>query len=487
MVLMILAVLLEMNFFVFSFRAPVNNHAAKRAPEAKPTPIANVLDLLILLINLIFCLNVTLGAKICFSTCNFRNFKRTAYLDTISIKQHSILSGCVDNLPASKSISNRVLILNALSGNQSTLHNLSDANDTRLMLKLIHDESTTIDVEDAGTTMRFLTAYFSVTNQHKIITGTARMKERPIGILVDALRSLGADIAYVENAGFPPLEIKQFSGQKTNSLRIRGDVSSQFISALMMVAPSLPQGLTLYLEGKVGSRPYIEMTASLMKVFGVTCEVLENQVNLSAAPYAPAEFTVESDWSGASYWFAFAALAQKAELLLPRLYLDSLQGDSAIVKIMESLGIQSRMDGKLLKLTKIKSDKRLTWDFTHCPDLAQTVAVVCAAKGISGCFTGLQSLRIKETDRIAALQMELRKIGADLVEEHDQWELIPSKRLPEKAFFNTYKDHRMAMAFAPLATCMNVDIENPKVVRKSYPKFWDDLHLLGFSMESASG
>lgn len=389
----------------------------------------------------------------------------------------------MNNLPASKSISNRVLILNALSGNHSMLHNLSDANDTQLMLKLIGSAGNTIDVEDAGTTMRFLTAYFSVTNQHKIITGTQRMKERPIGILVDALRSLGADIDYINVPGFPPLEIKQFSGQKTDVLRIRGDVSSQFISALMMVAPTLPKGLSLMLEGEVGSRPYIEMTASLMELFGAKCEVLDKQLNIPAQSYRPVEFTVESDWSGASYWFAFAALAEKAEIVLPRLFLNSLQGDSAIMQIMESLGVTAGMENDLLKLSKKQNATKLSWDFTHCPDLAQTVAVVCAAKGIHGRFTGLKSLRIKETDRISALQIELRKIGGDLVEESDHWRLVPSAKLPDAAFFNTYKDHRMAMAFAPLATLMDVGIENPSVVRKSYPKFWDDLRLLGFQLQ----
>ena len=403
-------------------------------------------------------------------------------MDTISIKQKSVFSGSVDYLPASKSISNRALILNALSGNKSTLHNLSDANDTQLMLKLVGSADKIIDVEDAGTTMRFLTAYFSATNQHKIVTGTHRMKERPIGILVDALRSLGADIEYLEKPGYPPLEIKQFSGQKTDTLRIRGDVSSQFISALMMVAPTLPQGLSLILEGKIGSRPYIEMTASMMKLFGVACDVLDKQVNIPPRPYQPTEFTVESDWSGSSYWYAFASLASKAELRLPRLFLDSLQGDSAIMKIMESLGIQTAMDGNLVSLSKTDRMEKISWDFTHCPDLAQTVAVVCAAKGVEGNFTGLESLRIKETDRIAALQNELRKIGADLREEKDHWKLIPSKKFPEKAFFNTYKDHRMAMAFAPLATIMDVEIENPSVVRKSYPRFWDDMRRLGFEL-----
>lgn len=386
----------------------------------------------------------------------------------------------MQHLPASKSISNRVLILSALSGDTSTLHNLSDANDTQLMLKLIHNKSATINVEDAGTTMRFLTAYYSVTNQNKIMTGTSRMKERPIGILVDALRSLGADIEYVEKPGYPPLAIKQFSGQKTASLRIRGDVSSQFISALMMVAPILPQGLTLTLEGKVGSRPYIEMTASLMELFGVACDVRERQVHIPSQPYRGIEFTIESDWSAASYWFAFAALAEEAHILLPRLSSRSLQGDSAIVKIMESLGVRSEMKGGLMKISNTNRGGTLSWDFTHCPDLAQTVAVVCAAKGVEGSFRGLESLRIKETDRIAALQNELRKIGADLIEEKDQWKLMPSRSLPAKAFFRTYKDHRMAMAFAPLAAVMDVGIENPAVVRKSYPRFWDDLQSIGF-------
>lgn len=408
-------------------------------------------------------------------------------MNTISIKQKSVFSGSVDYLPASKSISNRALILNALSGNKSTLHNISDANDTQLMLKLVGSTDKIIDVEDAGTTMRFLTAYFSATNQHKIITGTHRMKERPIGILVDALRSLGADIEYLEKPGYPPLEIKQFSGQKTDTLRIRGDVSSQFISALMMVAPTLPQGLSLILEGKIGSRPYIEMTSSMMKLFGVACDVLDKQVNIPPHAYQSTEFTVESDWSGSSYWYSFASLASQADLRLPRLFLDSLQGDSAIMKIMESLGIQTEMDGNLVKLSKTDRIEKISWDFTHCPDLAQTVAVVCAAKGVEGNFTGLESLRIKETDRIAALQNELRKIGADLREEKDHWKLIPSKKFPGKAFFNTYKDHRMAMAFAPLATLMDVEIENPSVVRKSYPTFWDDMRKLGFELTGEPG
>lgn len=409
-------------------------------------------------------------------------------LDTsIQIKRTSVLNGEASLLPASKSISNRALIINALAGGKSELSNLSDANDTQLMLRLIHSKDKIIDVEDAGTTMRFLTAYFSISNQQKVLTGTGRMKERPIGILVDALRNLGAEIEYLEKEGFPPHELKKFTGQKTSTLRIRGDVSSQYISALMMVAPILPNGLRLILEGKIGSRPYIEMTASLMKHFGVDTELLADQVVIAHQKYRPEPFTVESDWSAASYWFAFTALAEKADITLPRLLSNSIQGDSAIVKIMDFLGVASNFENGLLKLSKQESKKELHWDFTHCPDLAQTVAVVCAAKNIKGFFTGLESLRIKETDRIMALQNELRKIGGSLIEEDSEhWTLIPSVSLPSSTSFLTYKDHRMAMAFAPLSTLMDVEIERPEVVRKSYPNFWNDMKDLGFVIQSSS-
>jgi len=398
----------------------------------------------------------------------------------IQLKRTNVLKGTASLLPASKSISNRALIINALAGGNSPLDNLSDANDTQLMLRLVNSPDTLIDVEDAGTTMRFLTAYFAIMGKQKTLTGTARMKERPIGILVDSLRALGADIRYVEKDGYPPLEILKFNGQKTQTISIRGDVSSQFISALMMIAPVLPNGLTLQLEGKIGSRPYITMTAAMMKHFGVQSDFRGNTVTVAHQPYAPQAFTVESDWSAASYWFAFAALAETAEIKLPRLSLDSLQGDSAIVKIMEHLGVKATLENNLLKLTRMEYNDEISWDFSDCPDLAQTVAVVCAAKGIRGNFTGMESLRIKETDRIAALQNELRKIGGDLLEiDPAHWKVVPSQKLPGSASFETYKDHRMAMAFAPLSALMDVRIENPDVVRKSYPNFWNDLRSFG--------
>jgi 3-phosphoshikimate 1-carboxyvinyltransferase len=401
----------------------------------------------------------------------------------IHLKRTNVLKGTATLLPASKSIANRALIINALAGGKSELQNLSDANDTQLMLRLVNATAPVIDVEDAGTTMRFLTAYFSVTHQHKVLTGTSRMKERPIGILVNALRSLGVDIVYTEKDGYPPMEIKGFSGQKTDTIRIRGDVSSQFISALMMIAPVLPKGLNLELEGKIGSRPYIEMTASIMQHFGVQVSFTGNIVSVKPQTYKAASFTVESDWSAASYWFALAAMAEDAEIMLPKLSLQSLQGDSVITKIMEQLGVSAQMENSLLKLTKKNHVNEITWDFTHCPDLAQTVAVVCTAKGIKGNFTGLESLRIKETDRIAALQQELKKIGGDLIEiDSAHWTLLPSKALPAKASFATYKDHRMAMAFAPLVTLMDVEIDKGDVVRKSYPNYWNDLKTVGISV-----
>lgn len=394
----------------------------------------------------------------------------------IKLKRTTVLQGTASLLPASKSIANRALIINALAGNSASLHNMSDANDTQLMLRLITSPDKTIDVEDAGTTMRFLTAYFAITGKNKILTGTERMKERPIALLVDALQELGASIRYLGTEGFPPHETLGFAGQRVSTIRIRGDVSSQYISALMMIGPLLPDGLTLELTGRIGSRPYIEMTSSIMQHFGVACTLTDNKVVVPHQPYKAASFTVESDWSAASYWFAFASLADRAAIALPRLSLQSVQGDSAVVNIMSSLGVTATLKNDLLHLSKTAGASDLNWDFTHCPDLAQTIAVVCAALGVKGHFKGLHSLRIKETDRIAALQNELRKINADLVEnDSENWTLVPSVKLPSQARFETYKDHRMAMAFAPLAALMDVEIENPNVVRKSYPNFWKDI------------
>ena len=401
--------------------------------------------------------------------------------NSITVHKKNSLNGIVKNLPSSKSISNRAIIIDALAGSTSTLLNLSDANDTHLMKKLVVSSSSELDVEDAGTTMRFLTAFYATTGKNKVITGTDRMKQRPIALLVDALRKLGAEIEYLEKEGFPSIKTKGFKGQLTSELSIRGDVSSQYISALMMVAPILPKGLLLKFEGAVTSRPYIEMTASLMNQFGINCHVLEGSVNIPHQSYKPTTVTVESDWSAASYWYAFTALADQAEVELPRMTMKSLQGDRVVDDLMEILGVRSEQKGNSLILKKRDFQKELTWDFKHCPDLAQTVSVVCAAKGIKGTFTGLESLRIKETDRIKALQVELGKLGATFLEDGGKWILTPSENRQFKSLsFNTYLDHRMAMAFAPLATLADVTIEDPAVTRKSYPKFWEDIKGFGF-------
>jgi 3-phosphoshikimate 1-carboxyvinyltransferase len=303
--------------------------------------------------------------------------------------------------------------------------------------------------------------------------------------LVNALRGIGTDIKYLKNDGFPPLETLGFREQKTDQINIRGDVSSQYISAIMMLAPILQNGLTIVLEGKVASKPYILMTLELMKKFGAKVEYTDDdQIVIKPSTYRAAKFSVESDWSGASYWFSFVALAQKAKILLTGLKRDSLQGDHKIMEIMTPLGVKSAFTSEGLLLSKTSHEQTFSYDFSNCPDLAQTVAVVCAGKGIDAEFTGLKSLKIKETDRIFALQQELQKIGASLIEKDGtKWTVILAEKINqinEKVSIKTYDDHRMAMAFAPLATLMDIEIQHPSVVDKSYPSFWKHLEKAGF-------
>jgi 3-phosphoshikimate 1-carboxyvinyltransferase len=407
-------------------------------------------------------------------------------VETLFIKQRSSLKGEVKRLPSSKSLSNRALILQALAGNQAVVSNLSDARDTVTMQKVVSTTEKVVDVMDAGTTMRFLTAYFGIRGANKILTGTARMKERPIALLVDALRAIGVKIEYLERDGFPPIEIKSFDSQQVDEVSIPGNVSSQYISALMMTGPALPKGLRIKLTGKIGSRPYIDMTAALMKHFGVEAEFRGDTIHVRHSAYRANPYKVEGDWSGASYWFAFTALAKDASVYLPGMIDRSLQGDRAIVEIMNLLGVKATFDSKGVQLVKsdIKSAASIEWDFTDCPDLAQTVLPVCAAKGVVGTFTGLESLYIKETDRVAALRAELSKIGAAIVEpEQGVWRLEPGKvEGITHIEIETYHDHRMAMGLAPLATMMDVTIKSPGVVSKSYPGFWEDVKAVGFSI-----
>ena len=384
-------------------------------------------------------------------------------------------------LASSKSESNRALIINALSGFGGELKNLSTARDTQTMIRLLKSEDAVADVLDAGTTMRFLTAYFAVTNQSKTMTGTPRMCERPIGILVDALRSIGCEIDYLGKEGYPPTQLKGFSEQKDNEISIRGDVSSQYISALLMISPMLPIGLTINLLGEIGSIPYITMTIKQMEAFGVKVRADWDNKKLSVEPqiYQPTSYQIESDWSGASYWYSIVALAENPDVEIELLGLkeNSLQGDSVIVNIMSELGVKSTFTADGVLLQKTEANDSFQWDFTDCPDLAQTIAVVLVAKKIKGVFTGLESLKIKETDRVLALQNELAKIGGMLeeVEAKKKYEVSSVGNWTETPTFETYDDHRMAMAFAPLAMISDVIIVEPGVVAKSYPSYWEDL------------
>ncbi|GAB3821223.1 3-phosphoshikimate 1-carboxyvinyltransferase [Pontibacter rugosus] len=393
-----------------------------------------------------------------------------------------VLNGSI-KLPASKSEANRALIISALSGQESQLHNLSEANDTQLLQRLLKSDAATIDAEDAGTVMRFLTAYYAITGQEKTLTGTERMCQRPIKVLVEALRELGASIAYLGEEGYPPLKIGKFTGNGKKQLKVRSDISSQYISALLMIAPLLPEGLELELEGKIGSRPYIEMTLSLMKHFGVEAIFEGNTITVAPQEYKAAEFTVESDWSAASYWYSLVALAKEADITLLGLKEHSYQGDHAIADIMYKLGVYTQFTEQGVKLMKKKHERHISLDFSDCPDLAQTIVALCAALGVHVDMTGLESLRIKETDRIQALQIEVLGMNCSLEEiTPGVFTLEPGILHKQKLSFRTYQDHRMAMAFAPLALLEPVDIQEPSVVRKSYPRYWEDLQKVGFKV-----
>jgi 3-phosphoshikimate 1-carboxyvinyltransferase len=387
------------------------------------------------------------------------------------------------HLASSKSESNRALIINALSGFKGDLNNLSTARDTQTMMRLLASPDDVADVLDAGTTMRFLTAYFAVTNHHKTMTGTPRMCQRPIGLLTDALQEIGVEIEFLKEKGYPPHKITGFNSQKTAKISIPGDVSSQYISALLMIAPSLPDGLEIQLTGEIGSVPYIKMTIAQMRAFGV--EVTENWSDklLSVKPqtYKATTYSIESDWSGASYWYSVVALSpfENTKIELIGLHQNSLQGDSVIVDMMAQLGVKSTFTAAGVRLEKVAAQDSFAWDFTDCPDLAQTIAVVLVAKNIRGEFTGVESLKIKETDRIAAIQTEVAKIGGACEEIISNEKYVVYRKTGEliaNPTIDTYDDHRMAMAFAPLAMLMPITIEEPGVVAKSYPSFWSDLN-----------
>ncbi|MDR3219676.1 MAG: 3-phosphoshikimate 1-carboxyvinyltransferase [Dysgonamonadaceae bacterium] len=406
---------------------------------------------------------------------------------TIQPPQH--IDGPV-GLPASKSISNRVLILNALSKSPYPIANLSDSDDTKVLQKALESNVSDFDIGAAGTSMRFLTAYLSQLSGNWTLTGTERMKNRPIKILVEALRAIGGEISYIDKEGFPPLRI-QGKNLKGGSIRLDGSVSSQYISALMLIAPCLAQGLCIRLTGDIISKPYIEMTLRLMQVFGM--ETFWDGKNIRIAPqnYRPLPFQVESDWSAASYWYEMVLLFGKSKIELIGLENNSLQGDAKIAEIYEKFGIKTEFQPGKIVLSNCADipastaiHKTLLYDFTNEPDTAQTLAVSCCLSDIPFRFIGLQSLRIKETDRILALQTELKKLGYVVKAGTADMEWVGERCRPDlEPLIFTYEDHRMAMAFAPV--CLKtgkIRIKDPEVVSKSYPGFWSELKKMGFSI-----
>lgn len=391
-------------------------------------------------------------------------------------------------LPASKSISNRALIINALARGTTPPCNLSDCDDTLVMIKALAEDNETIDIMAAGTAMRFLTAYLSTVQGTHILTGTERMQQRPIQILVNALRELGAQIEYAGKEGFPPLRIHG-TELKGNELTLKGNVSSQYISALLMIGPVLKNGLRLHLTGEIISLPYINLTLQLMKEFGAKAAWTSgNSIEVAPKPYTPVSFMVESDWSAASYWYQIAALSEQAEIELMGLFHNSYQGDSRGAEVFSRLGITTEFthEGVLLKKSN-RLVEQLNEDFVDIPDLAQTFAVTCCLLGIPFRFTGLQSLKIKETDRIFALKAELRKLGYILQDAQDSILIWDGERCQPEAqpVIQTYEDHRMAMAFAPAALRFpEMYIAEPQVVSKSYPAYWENLKQAGFQIEN---
>ena len=399
------------------------------------------------------------------------------------------------DLPASKSISNRALIIHALSGGSTLPENLSDCDDTSVIIEALRTMPEEINIKAAGTAMRFMTAYLSVTPGTHILTGTERMKHRPIGILVDALRTLGANIEYIGEEGYPPLRITG-STLKGGLLEIHGNVSSQYISALLMIGPMLKDGLTLRLLDHIISRPYIDLTLWMMGEFGAEAEwTSADTITVSPKPYKSRDYFIENDWSGASYWYEMLALNDdpESEIRLTGLMDGSKQGDSITRYIFSLLGVKTKLQSKKAGIPQTITLKKnghcvpkLEYDFVNCPDLAQTFVVACAAMNIPFHFTGLSTLKIKETDRIEALKTEMRKLGY-VVKDIDGSELLWDGERCEPSLeqgIDTYEDHRMALAFAPYAMKHNgLVINNPQVVTKSYPHYWDHLRQAGFKVE----
>jgi 3-phosphoshikimate 1-carboxyvinyltransferase len=398
----------------------------------------------------------------------------------------------VVNLPASKSECNRALIIEALLRKSDLVNNVSEAADSQTLvniLKRFSNGEDNFDVGPAGTTLRFLTAFFAIQKGAQVLTGSARMNNRPVGVLVDALRRLGASIDYLGKENYPPIRINE-GNIKGGEIEIDGGVSSQYISALMLIAPTFRNGLNIKLLNDLVSKPYIEMTAKLMQGFGAKVKFEDSRILVEKGGYCSSQFAVESDWSAASYWYEILSFAKFGQLSLEGLKRNSFQGDSVVADLYKSFGVETEFvsSGVFLRKVDIELPQYFEYDFTLCPDLAQTMAVTCAGLGVEAKLTGLKTLKIKETDRILALQNELEKLGVE-IERGNDWIKLYAAELSTFDFtpstqIETYKDHRMAMAFAPIAIKYgSLEIEDPGVVVKSYPSFWKDLHEVGFLME----
>lgn len=401
-------------------------------------------------------------------------------------------SALIENPPkivitGSKSESNRLLLLQALYP-ELQIENLSNSDDSEVMQKALKSTSNIIDVSHAGTAMRFLTAFFATQTGREItITGSSRMKERPIQVLVEALNALGADISYLETDGCPPLKIKGKS-LSTHQVSLKANVSSQYISALLLIAPKLENGLELTLEGEITSIPYINMTLDLLNQIGVKTSFENNSIKVSPLKALNSQqeiLTVESDWSSASYFYSIVALSPVGtKITLSSYKKNSLQGDSVLADIYTDFGVVTRFNANAITLTK-QVDCQLpavSCQLQNAPDIAQTIAVTCFGLGIGCHLTGLHTLKIKETDRLVALKTELEKLGAKVDITNDALQLKPSIHVINNVSVATYHDHRMAMAFAPLCLKTNLQIEDAMVVSKSYPTFWEDLKTIGFKI-----
>lgn len=401
-------------------------------------------------------------------------------------------------LSGSKSISNRVLLIRALSGQKFDIYNLSNSDDTVSMVHLLESDDNVLDAHHAGTTFRFLTAYLSTKPGSQTLTGSERMKQRPVKALVDALNHLGANIEYLENEGYPPLKINGPKDNWKNEIALPANISSQYITALLLIAPSLPLGLTIHLEGVIVSRPYIEMTIGIMSDFGVVVSWQGQSISVSPQKYKATTYHVEADWSAASYFYEIAGLSKSAEITLIGLHQNSLQGDAAVADIGAKLGIQTIFDDH--KITIVKKEgvvfpKNFEYNFIKVPDIAQSISVLCAGIGCNILYSGLQTLKIKETDRIAALKQEHSKMSVALYKMPDRFSsktgieyyMQEGQSKSENGIpsIDTYNDHRMAMCFAPLGLLFPLQINDPDVVSKSYPGFWKDLSALGFQITSS--